>query len=177
MIRKRAWIFLVTCSLLLLLIACHERKESPSLEAENRLGPEHYFSLEVGEKEIEVQLAVSQSEMQRGLMHRKTLGPHQGMLFIYQRPQRMSFWMRHTSIPLDIGFFDREGVLREVYPLYPHDENAVLSRQENLQYALEMNRGWFSGYGIKPNLARLNLEAIKDALNSRGFDLQDYRTP
>jgi uncharacterized membrane protein (UPF0127 family) len=112
-------------------------------------GPEHRFSLRVGDSTVRVQLALSPAEMQRGLMGRRELAPEEGMLFVYDWPQALSFWMRNTPLPLDIGFFDAEGVLREIYPLEPFDEKAVRSRREDLLYALEMNQGWFASRGIK----------------------------
>src|SRR5690606_16784182 len=84
-----------------------------------------YFEIQVGDKPVHVQIAVLDDEMQRGLMERRDLGPNDGMLFIYDRPQSMSFWMRNTPTPLDIGFFDRSGKLLEIYPLHPFDETGV----------------------------------------------------
>ncbi len=106
-------------------------------------------------------------------MFRRDLGPDEGMLFIYARPQAMSFWMRNTPTPLDIGFFDGEGVLREVYPMQPFDESPVRSRSAAIRFPLEMNQGWFSANQIKPG-AKLDLKALADALRARGFDPRRY---
>ena len=57
--------------------------------------------------------------------------------------------MRNTSLPLDIGYFTDDGVLREIYQLHPHDENSRKSHRSDLVYALEMNQGWFKANGIK----------------------------
>jgi uncharacterized protein len=116
-----------------------------------------------------MQLAVRDVEMQRGLMERRDLGPDDGMLFVYQRPQRLQFWMRNTPTPLDIGFFDPGGVLQEIYPLHPYDENSVGSRSSELQFALEVNQGWFRASGIARG-ARLDMEALAEALKARGFE-------
>lgn len=91
------------------------------------------------------------------------------MLFPYRYPQRMSFYMRNTPTPLDIGFFDADGVLREVYPLFPYDETSVRSRRDDLRYALEVNQGWFREHGIHPG-ARMNLGELAAALEARGAD-------
>ncbi len=115
-----------------------------------------FFPVKVGDRIVRMQLAVRPGEMQRGLMERRDLGPDEGMLFVYERPQALSFWMRNTPTPLDIGFFDRAGVLQEVYPLHPFDETPVASRGRELQFALEMNQGWFRASGIKPG-AKLDL--------------------
>src|SRR5690625_1732755 len=104
----------------------------------------HWFDGKIGEKPIRIQLAVSEKEMRKGLMERTELGKNDGMIFIYPKPQRMSFWMKNTLIPLDIGYLDSDGVLRETYKMYPHDETSVSSQSDRIQFALEMNQGWFS---------------------------------
>jgi uncharacterized membrane protein (UPF0127 family) len=136
-------------------------------------GPEHRFGLQVGERTVSVQLALAPAEMQRGLMGRRELGPEEGMLFVYDWPQQLSFWMRNTPLALDIGFFDAAGVLREIYPLEPFDEKAVRSRRDDLLYALEMNQGWFAARGVRPG-ARLDLPALAAAVESRGVPLAAY---
>ncbi len=132
-----------------------------------------FFPIKVGEKVVRMQLAVRPGEMQRGLMERRDLGRDDGMIFVYDKPQQMSFWMRNTPTPLDIGFFNAAGVLEEVYPLYPFDENAVASRSGELQFALEMNQGWFKDNGVKPG-AQLDRKALADALRERGFNARKF---
>jgi len=95
------------------------------------------------------------------------MGDNQGMIFFYDPPKQMSFWMRNTKIALDIGFFTSDGILREVYPMYPMDETSVKSRRNDLLIALEMNLGWFAKNGIKPGDS-FNLEMLKNALLKRG---------
>lgn len=132
-----------------------------------------FFPIAVDGKTVRMQLAVRPGEMERGLMGRRDLGRDDGMIFVYERPQKMSFWMKNTPTPLDIGFFDADGVLREVYPLYPFDERAVSSRGENLKFALETNQGWYAANGVKPG-AKLDLKAIGAAMKARGFELRRY---
>ena len=67
-----------------------------------------FFPIKVGERTVRMQLAVLPAEQQLGLMFRRDLGPDDGMLFPYRAPQAMSFWMRNTLTPLDIGYFDAE---------------------------------------------------------------------
>jgi uncharacterized membrane protein (UPF0127 family) len=96
------------------------------------------------------------------------------MLFVYSRPQRMSFWMRNTPTPLDIGFFDQTGKLLEIYPLHPFDETPVSSKSEQLLLALEMNQDWFRENGVKPG-AQIDLKAVFAALETRGFKADQFR--
>lgn len=128
-----------------------------------------HFEIKVGDRTVHMQLAVLEAEMQRGLMERTDLGADEGMLFVYLRPQRMSFWMHNTPTPLDIGFFDAAGELREIYPLHPFDEKPMASRGTQLQFALEVNQGWFQANGVRPG-ARLDLKAVAAALKARDFE-------
>jgi len=120
-----------------------------------------------------MQLAVFPLEMQHGLMGRRDLGPDQGMIFIYQKPERMNFYMRNTPTPLDIGYFTSDGRLHEVYPMYPFDERTVSSRSEAIQFSLEMNQGWFQANGVKPG-AQIDLPALAAALKARGFQSEAF---
>ena len=121
-----------------------------------------WFTLEIGAVSLEAQLAIDQATQTRGLMYRESLGENGGMLFISERPRRQSLWMRNTLIPLDIGFFTEDGILREVYPMFPRDETKVVSRRDDIFYALEMNHGWFKANGVRTG-DRLDIEAIESA--------------
>lgn len=132
-----------------------------------------YFPIKLGDQTVQLQIAATTSEMQTGLMRRTDLGPDQGMVFIYARPERMRFWMQNTPLPLDIGYFTSDGVLREVYPMYPYDETAISSKNPQIQFSVEMNQGWYQKHGVAPG-ARLELKAIAEALKSRGFDPKAY---
>ena len=130
---------------------------------------EDWFPLRVGSRTIQVQVVVYPPEMERGLMFRRELGADQGMVFVYPEPIRMSFWMRNTALPLDIGFFNARGELKEVYAMLPFDETTIQSHDAQLQFALEMNQGWFQRNGIHPGAA-LDLAALSAAIAARGAD-------
>lgn len=127
------------------------------------------FEIAVGSRTVRLQLAVREDEMARGLMERRDLGRDDGMLFVYERPQQLSFWMRNTPTPLDIGFFNAHGMLEEVYPMHPFDETPVKSRSTLLSLALEMNQGWFRENGVRPGM-QIDVKAVRAALKARGFD-------
>jgi uncharacterized protein len=133
-----------------------------------------YFPIAVGQTTVSLQLAVTDSEMERGLMFRRDLRSTQGMLFVYKEPRRVSFWMRNTPTPLEIGYFTTDGVLREVYPLLPFDERSVPSKRDDIQYAMEVCAGWFDVTGVKPG-DKIDLKAVAAAMKARGFNLKEYR--
>ncbi len=128
-----------------------------------------YFPVKIGDRVARLQFALLPNEHERGLMERTALGADDGMVFVYRQPLQMSFWMRNTYVPLDIGFFDATGELREVRQMYPRDERPVRSRGADLQFAIEMNQHWYRDNGVKPG-ARLDMEAVKTALKERGFE-------
>lgn len=149
-----------------LLLGCTGRKDDGAA-APKLIG--EYFPIKVGDRTVRMQVAVRPEEMQLGLMGRRDLGPDDGMLFVYVRPQHLSFWMRNTPTPLDIGFFNSAGVLEEIYPLHPFDETSVGARNRELQFALEVHQGWYSRNGVRPG-AKLDLKAVAAALKARGFE-------
>ncbi len=134
------------------------------------------FAVKVGDRIVQMQLAASTKEMEKGLMFRQSMGTDEGMLFLYRSPQQMNFWMQNTELPLDIGYFDATGELKEIYPMYPHDERAVSSHAQNLQFALEMNQGWYKQAGVQPG-AHLDLKAIAEGLKARGLKPADWGLP
>ena len=99
--------------------------------------------------ELKIEVATTPSQMKRGLMHRDRLREDWGMLFVYARDQRMSFWMKNTKVPLSIAFIDADLVVREIHDMEPMTEDSHDSAVA-VRYALEVNRGWFARNGIRP---------------------------
>ncbi len=157
----------------MLLISC--RKETPP--ARPPIAPaDAWFTIPLADQPLRLQVMITQAEMARGLMYREHLGELEGMLFAYDRPQRMSFYMRNTKIPLDIGFFSPDGNLQEIYPLFPYDESSIRSKSDAIQFALEVNQGWFARHQLKPG-ARLHLPSLAAALKARGEDPLRFGLP
>jgi len=79
------------------------------------------------------------AERAQGLMFREAMPLSSGMLFVYGRPQRVSFWMRNTLIPLDMIFADARGVVTRVHAeAVPLDETPI-DGGEGVQFVLEIN--------------------------------------
>ena len=157
------------------LAACAREKTSAAATAASAATKSvvDFFPIKVGDRVVRMQLAVRSAEMQRGLMERRDLGNDEGMIFVYDKPQQMTFWMRNTPTPLDIGFFRSDGTLAETYPLHPFDETTVASRSRDLRFALEMNQGWYKANRVKPG-DQLDLKALAEALRARGFTPAKY---
>lgn len=104
--------------------------------------------IRVAGQRIMVEIAQTEAERQRGLMHRESLPPDQGMLFVYPEERPLGFWMKNTLIPLDIAYIDREGRIVDIQHMEPLDERTYPSRRPAM-YALEMNQGWFEAHGVE----------------------------
>ena len=99
--------------------------------------------------EITVEIARTEEEKTQGLMYRKELPDGTGMIFIFDRDQQLSFWMKNTVIPLSIAFIASDGRIIEIRDMQPRDLNSVKSSR-SVRYALEAPQGWFDRAGIKP---------------------------
>ncbi|BBL79904.1 hypothetical protein RxyAA322_17580 [Rubrobacter xylanophilus] len=103
-----------------------------------------------GDVRIRVEIADEPAEQRRGLMHRTALGENRGMLFVFDREQRLSFWMKDTLIPLSIAYIDSEGRIVDIQNMKPLDDDPphyVSARPA--RYALEVNRGFFEERGVE----------------------------
>jgi len=92
-------------------------------------------------KRIEVELAITPQQMATGLMHRTQLNAKSGMLFVFEQPQLLSFWMRDTLIPLDIIFITSGGLIQHIHPMAkPGDLTRIFSKG-TAKAVLEINGG------------------------------------
>ncbi|MBN2354009.1 MAG: DUF192 domain-containing protein [Spirochaetales bacterium] len=97
-------------------------------------------------KTLHVEVAVTEAEKESGLMDRRSLGPDEGMIFVYDQDQRMHFWMKDTYLPLSIAFLSVDGTILQIEDMQPLDQKTIESRQ-SARYAFEANRGAFARWG------------------------------
>ena len=118
------------------------------------------FVLEGSENSVTIkaEIARTNEERSRGLMHRKSLDDGEGMLFVFDRDEMLSFWMKNTLIPLSIAFIASDGRIVEIRDMEPGNLDPVRSSR-SVRYALEVPQGWFNrinmGVGDKLLLDRL----------------------
>ena len=109
-----------------------------------------YLQGDWGSARFNVELADDPDEHAQGLMHRESLPLSAGMYFVYDRPRRVSFWMRNTLIPLDMLFIDASGVVRHIHAdAIPLDRTPIESGEDILT-VLEINGGLAAQMGITP---------------------------
>ena len=105
------------------------------------------IKLTIGSATLTAEVAATDRHREVGLMNRFSLAPDSGMLFVFEAPRQLSFWMRNTYIPLSIAFIDANGTILNIEDMAPKDERSTLSAGPAL-YALEMRKGWFAQKGI-----------------------------
>jgi uncharacterized membrane protein (UPF0127 family) len=93
---------------------------------------------------------VAQTPEQRavGLMHRREMATHEGMLFVFEQPATQCFWMKNTLLPLTIAFLADDGTIVNLADMQPQSLDSHCSAKP-VRYALEMNQGWFARRAIK----------------------------
>jgi uncharacterized protein len=104
--------------------------------------------LSAGMNLIDAQLALTPEQRQIGLMLRKDMPQHEGMLFIFEQPTQQCFWMKNTLLPLTAAFVADDGTIVNLADMKPQTTDSHCSAQP-VRYVLEMNRGWFDKKGIK----------------------------
>ncbi len=104
-----------------------------------------------GRAQFSVELADTAEERAQGLMNRESMPASAGILFLYDRPQRVSFWMRNTLIELDMIFAGPDGVVRHVHErAQPLDETPISGGGSDVIAVLEINGGLAGRIGISP---------------------------
>ena len=106
-------------------------------------------TLKVGMHSIRAQLALTSQQRQVGLMFRRDMPSHEGMLFVFDEASPQCFWMRNTLIPLSIAFLSDDGTVVNLDDMKPQSDESHCSAKP-VRFVLEMNQGWFTKRGVKP---------------------------
>ena len=104
------------------------------------------------------EIARTPEQRELGYMFREEINDGEGMLFIFEHDQILSFWMKNTFVPLSIAFILYNGTIVEIFDLEPENLNPVRSSR-SVRYALEVPQNWFSRVGLGPG----------DRLETRGL--------
>lgn len=104
--------------------------------------------LSAGMHLLDVQVAQTNLERQIGLMHRREMPQHEGMLFVFEQPATQCFWMRNTLLPLTAAFVADDGTIVNLADMKPQTDDSHCSHQP-VRYVLEMNQGWFAKRNIQ----------------------------
>jgi Uncharacterized conserved protein len=136
----RGLLFCVAIFLTALPAAALEAFARSSLTVETAAGGRYRFDIELAETPM---------QQMQGLMFREKMAPDAGMLFIYDRPQPASFWMKNTLIPLDMIFIGADGRIVNIHQnAVPQSLDAVNSAGP-VKAILEINGGMSARLGIR----------------------------
>jgi uncharacterized membrane protein (UPF0127 family) len=105
-------------------------------------------TLSIGIHQIDTQVALTPEQHAIGLMYRKEMPQHEGMLFAFQSPSRQCFWMKNTLLPLTAAFVADDGTIVNLEDMKPQTTESHCSAKP-VRYVLEMNQGWFTKKGFK----------------------------
>jgi uncharacterized membrane protein (UPF0127 family) len=109
---------------------------------------------------VSVELARTDAERARGLMHRRALGRDAGMLFLFDETAEHAFWMKDTLIPLDMIFIGEDGRVTGVVARAVPGDLTPRSAGGPSRYVLEVNGGWAEAHGVAPG-DRVRFENVR----------------
>jgi uncharacterized protein len=117
-------------------------------------------SLQIGMYRIDAQVAQTPEQRQIGLMWRKSMPAHEGMLFVFEQPSQQCFWMKNTPIALTAAFIEDDASIVNLADMKPQTTQPHCSARP-VRYVLEMNAGWFERRKIKAGTKIQGLPAIR----------------
>jgi len=94
-----------------------------------------------GRVSFQVEVVDTNESRAQGLMFRDELAAFSGMLFVYDRPQRVAFWMKNTLIALDMIFIDDSGVVQHVHDSAVPGDLTPIPGGDDIFAVLEINGG------------------------------------
>ncbi|HVX85089.1 MAG TPA: DUF192 domain-containing protein [Phycisphaerae bacterium] len=105
-------------------------------------------TVKIGDTNFSLEIADTPEKQEKGLMFRPSMPATSGMLFVFDKPDTVSFWMKNTEIPLDIIFLDASGKVLAIQRREPHDETGMGPPSPAL-LVIEINAGRAAAVGLK----------------------------
>ena len=136
-----AYLYGLCASALFTVMCTAQAQDAPQLNLER-------VTLTLGMHSLDVQVATTPEQRQIGLMFRKEMPQHEGMIFVFEQAAQQCFWMKNTLLPLTAAFVADDGTIVNLADMKPQTLDSHCSNQP-VRYVLEMNKGWFEKKGIK----------------------------
>ena len=127
-------------STLMTLILCFSQIFAPALA--NGANFQKGYVL-VSDNLFKVDIASDITQSKIGLSNRNLNKDNYFMVFILDKPQKVSFWMKNTKIDLSIAFINEESRIVEISNLKANSLKQKMSKSNNIKYALEVPKGFF----------------------------------
>jgi uncharacterized protein len=135
---KSRFVTIFTILLLIAPISCDEKPKT--------LLPT--TAMQIGSGNFVLEKAINLHDQEVGLMHRDTLDPGYGMIFICQKDQPQTFWNHDTHFDLDLVFVDSKSRIVDFKKLKAYDETNI-SSSAPAQYVIELSSGTVMRVGVK----------------------------
>lgn len=103
-----------------------------------------------GPHKFRIELALTDAQMEQGLMFRPSMPADHGMLFDFKAPTKVTMWMKNTIIPLDMLFLDGGGRVIDIHEHAVPYSTDIIAGNTPARYVIELNGGTVSRLGIKP---------------------------
>ena len=104
--------------------------------------------IQAGMFQIDAQVAQTPQEREIGLMFRREMPTHEGMIFVFERAATQCFWMKNTILPLTAAFIADDGTIVNLADMKAQSTDSHCSDKE-VRFVLEMHQGWFAKRNIK----------------------------
>ena len=156
-------------SLMLVLVVCWlsgcgKSPTQSAVPAQPAISPQGYLThaqprlptvkIWVGAEELTAEIASTELQIRTGMMFRTNTVENEGMLFVFP-PQLVGpkdFYMRNCVVPLSAAYIAPDGTIAEIIELEPGVEEGVKSKTSNLQFVLEVSRGWFERHNVRTGM-------------------------
>ena len=104
--------------------------------------------LYLGAEALDAEQALTPREQQTGMMFRTNIQDTDAMIFVFQQPFQVAFWMKNCPESISAAYIDPNGVIQEIHHLEKNDTNSVVAASSNIQYVLETSDGWFRQHNV-----------------------------
>lgn len=142
-------IFLLLTLLIVSLTAC-TRNSNQSNNSSTSTSTSSFPEIQINETKLKIEVADTELEREEGLMNRTSMPQDQGMIFIFDSEQVITFWMKNTLIPLDIIFINSNGEIVNIAKNTKVNQTTELySSERPMLYAIEVNAGWTTSNNVK----------------------------
>jgi uncharacterized membrane protein (UPF0127 family) len=120
-----------------------------------------------GEHVVDVEVADDPQERYTGLSETDSLGPNEGMLFVYPEEGHHTYVMRSMSFPIDIVYIGANGTVTEIHHAPVEEDNENLTGYSGRgKWVLEVPYNWTTEHGVEVG-DRVRIDA-DDASETRG---------
>jgi hypothetical protein len=113
---------------------------------------------------LQLQVAKTEEQRERGLMSVTNLRPHTGMIFVFENDQGVAFWMKDTLVPLDMVFLAPDGTVRKIFANVPVvdpklPDSKIPIEEGRAKFVIELPAGEAQNDGLKDGI-RLKLPIL-----------------